>query len=80
MKQLVFLLSAFLAAFINLQAQDLDFGAKGGLNRSEVIGDFREGYKSRLSFHLGVFAEMPLKGRFSFHPELLYSSQGFTYV
>jgi hypothetical protein len=79
MKHIKFLFLLALSITTELEAQEFNFGLKGGVNRSSVIGDFRDGYNGRISFHAGVFAEIPLKGKFSFHPELVYSSQGFTY-
>lgn len=77
MKKIFYLLVIIFST--NLGAQELNFGVKGGINRSSVIGDLSIDYNGRISFHAGVFAEIPLKGKFSFHPELLYSSQGFTF-
>ncbi|NHF60327.1 PorT family protein [Flavobacteriaceae bacterium TP-CH-4] len=57
-------------------SQDLHFGIKAGLNRSNYVGDQYGDFKARTSFHVGVFAETPIGGIFSFHPELLYSRQG----
>ncbi|MDC6390841.1 porin family protein [Maribacter sp. PR1] len=57
-------------------AQDFNMGIKGGLNYSKTIAPGDDPFSARTSFHAGVFAEIPLRGKFSFHPEILYSSQG----
>ncbi len=69
----LFLLSSF------LKAQEVQFGLKGGLSYSSVIGDLTDGLKFRLSGHAGVFVELEFSENFSFKPEILYSSQGFQF-
>ncbi|GEQ86550.1 hypothetical protein ULMS_20580 [Patiriisocius marinistellae] len=61
------------------KAQDLKFGAKAGLNVASIGGDAYAGLgglDSRIAYHIGVFAEIPLIMKFSIQPELLYSAQG----
>jgi hypothetical protein len=51
------------------------FGTKVGLNLSNFIGDL--GYSDfKIGFNLGAFAEISLKHKLTFQPELLFSSQG----
>lgn len=72
---------AFLSATaIYAQADDTttQFGVKGGVNLSNITGDDIGDLDSRTSFNLGLFMEIPISGRFSFQPEVLYSGQGFT--
>jgi hypothetical protein len=76
MKKL-FIITMTLAAF-TLQAQDVTFGAKAGLNFASMTGDDAEGLDSRTSLHIGVTAEIELSDAFSVQPELLYSGQGYT--
>ena len=76
MKKL-FLLTFILTAF-TINAQDVTFGAKAGLNFASMTGDDAEGLDGRTSFHLGVTAEIAVSDVFSIQPELLYSGQGFT--
>tara|TARA_R100000306_G_scaffold8537_1_gene11813 strand:- start:1188 stop:1736 length:549 start_codon:yes stop_codon:yes gene_type:complete len=55
-------------------------GAKAGLNVASLGGDSYYGglgsLGSRTSFHIGGLVEIPLMGKFSIQPELLYSSEG----
>ena len=70
------------ATTIHAQSDDTttQFGVKGGVNLATVRGD-DIGEKNQLtSFHLGLFMEIPLSGRFSFQPEVLYSGQGYNMV
>lgn len=60
-------------------AQETHFGVKVGLNYSSIVGDLTQGVKFRFSGHAGVFLEIEFSDRFSFQPELLYSSQGFQF-
>lgn len=51
-------------------------GVKGGLNHSKTIAPGDDPFSARTSFHAGIFVEVPIRGKFSFHPEILFSSQG----
>lgn len=60
------------------KAQDFEFGLKGGLNVASIGGDSFAGatFDTRIAYHVGVFAQIPLLGKFSLQPEVLYSAQG----
>lgn len=73
------LLLLFSGFFLTSNAQETHFGVKAGLNYSSVVGDLTNGIKFRFSGHAGVFIDIELADRFSFQPELLYSSQGFQF-
>ena len=75
MKKLL-IITMTLAAF-TLQAQDVTFGAKAGLNFASLdITD--SNIDGRTSFHLGITAEFEMSDTFSIQSELLYSAQGAT--
>jgi len=77
MKRVPFLFFFLLFITSELKAQDLNFGIKGGLNYSNFISnEIYADFSSKSSFHFGAFLELPMKGKLSFHPELLYSRQG----
>ena len=57
-------------------AQGIKVGAKAGLNLSTVNGDDLDDAKSLIGFHLGAVAEISIADKFSFQPELLFSTQG----
>ncbi len=59
-----------------LQAQDISFGAKAGVNIASIEGDRTDNLDSRLSFHVGALVEFEITEKISFQPELIYSSQG----
>lgn len=77
---LVTMIGLFSATTIYAQSDDstTQFGVKGGVNLATITGDDVGDLDSRTSFHLGLFMEIPLSERFSFQPEVLYSSQGFS--
>lgn len=87
MKKLVLLsLCLMVGTFITTNAQGVfKAGVKGGLNIASIGGDSYYNttsgidYNSRIAFHIGGFLEVPLTEKFSFQPELLYSSQGSGY-
>jgi hypothetical protein len=58
------------------QAQEVQFGAKAGVNFANLTGDDADGADARTSFHVGAVAEIKINEKFSVQPELLYSSQG----
>lgn len=57
------------------QAQ-IRFGARAGLNISNVVGKETEGWKSKPGIFVGGFAEIPVLSKFSVQPELYYSMEG----
>ena len=59
-----------------VEAQDVQFGLKAGVNLATITGDVSGDFDSRTSFHLGILSEIEISEMFSFQPELLYSSQG----
>ena len=75
------ILFAMLLVSIGASAQawseQVQFGARGGVNFSTVIGDDYDSPDSRTSFYAGLLAELPVTERFSFQPEVFYSGQGY---
>ncbi|PQA93103.1 hypothetical protein B0A69_13175 [Chryseobacterium shigense] len=59
----------------------ITFGVKGGMNISSLTDGSEEGYsnyerKAKIGFNAGVFANIPVSGKFSIQPELLYNGLG----
>jgi hypothetical protein len=71
---LIALLSIVFLGGVN--AQNIHFGVKGGLNLANINGDYTEDLKTRTSFHVGGLAEILVLDQLYFQPELLYSAQG----
>lgn len=65
-----------LSIALTLNAQDIKFGAKAGANIASVTGEI-ESAGSRVAFHLGGMAEIPISNELFIQPELLFSSQGY---
>lgn len=78
MKKLLFCLAIAVFGIANLNAQDIDFGVKAGLNFTSISGDDVPDSGMNTDFHFGVMAELSITDKFSFQPELLYSGQGFS--
>ncbi len=76
MKKLFLCAAIAVFAFINLNAQEVKFGAKAGLNLASIVGDEADDFDGKTSFHFGVVAEIMISEKFSVQPELLYSAQG----
>lgn len=76
MKKLLFFIAIAVMCFVNLNAQEVKFGVKAGLNLANISGDDTEDLDGRTSFHIGGVAEIMITDKFSFQPELLYSAQG----
>ena len=79
MRKSLFLVVAFFLMLGIAQAQDFNFGVKGGINVASIGGNSYVGlggFGSKVAFHLGGVAEVPISEKFSIQPELLYSSQG----
>ena len=83
MKKLLLFTAVALFAFTTAQSQEFRLGAKAGVNIASFGGDSYVGRvrkpRSR-QFHVGGLVEIPLAGKFSLQPELLYSSQGVKLV
>ena len=78
MKKLLLFVTIVVLGINGAQSQEFRLGAKLGLNVASLGGDsYGVGsLGSRTSFHIGGLAEIPLMGKFSLQPELLYSSEG----
>ena len=75
MKKLLALILLTSLAFAPINAQDINFGAKAGINLSTLQPDLPDP-AARTSIHLGGMAEISINEMFSIQPELLYSAQG----
>jgi hypothetical protein len=80
-KNILFMFLAIFCFMANAQDEptngsDISFGLKGGLNFAMIAGDDTDDFDGRIAFHIGAVTEIPISDKFSFQPELLYSSQG----
>ena len=79
MKKILLIAVVTVLGLTNVNAQEIEFGAKGGLNFASVTGDNTEDIDMVTSFNFGVLSEIPVSDKFSFQPELLYSGQGYSF-
>lgn len=78
MKKTVLVMAISFLGFAEVNAQDISFGVKGGLNFASITGDNTSLKDDPVTaFNLGVMAEIPVSEKFSFQPEILYSGQGY---
>jgi hypothetical protein len=74
MKKL-FVLVLTTGVFFTASAQ-IQFGVKAGTNFATLAGAGSEGATTKVDFHGGGFARIPLVNSFFLQPELVYSRQG----
>ena len=78
MKKIVLTIVLTVLGLLNVNAQEVEFGAKLGVNFSSVRGDNSSDLEPVTAFNIGVVSEIPISEKFSFQPELLYSGKGFS--
>jgi len=80
MKKLLLFVAVTVISMNLDQSHEFRLGAKMEVNIASLGGHSYYGglgsLGSRTSFHIGGLAEIPLMGKFSLQPELLYSSEG----
>jgi hypothetical protein len=79
MKKILLLAVVTVLGFTNVNAQEIKFGAKGGLNFASISGNNSTGSDMVTSFNFGVLSEISISDKFSFQPELMYSGQGYSF-
>jgi opacity protein-like surface antigen len=85
MKKTILFTVLLVAISMNMQAQLVKFGIKGGVNYANQNGSDitvnGDNYQTDAitSYHAGLIAEIKLVDSFSIQPELLYSTQGASY-
>lgn len=80
MKKII--LTSLMFCTVSLFSQEIKFGAKAGLNLSNLNGDYPTKINeksSKIGFHIGGFAEYEINDKFTLQPELIFSTQGNTY-
>ncbi|KAA5821423.1 PorT family protein [Algibacter amylolyticus] len=79
MKKLLLIALVTVFGISHVNAQDIQFGGKLGINFATINGDNTGTLDPITSLvNFGVVAEMPINEKFAFLPELMYSIQGFS--
>jgi hypothetical protein len=78
MKKLLLVTAISILGLAHVNAQEVKFGVKGGLNFASVIGAESSQLEPITAFHFGGMAEIFISEKFSLQPELMYSGQGFS--
>ncbi|WP_188464153.1 porin family protein [Bizionia arctica] len=77
MKKLLLVAAIAVFGITNVKAQEIEFGAKVGVNLSDIYGDNTGLFDPITSiFNVGIMAEMSFSEKFSFQPEIMFSPQG----
>ncbi|WP_299683642.1 porin family protein [uncultured Dokdonia sp.] len=76
MKNLVLLIVIAVIGLTRMNAQEIQFGAKAGLNFATITNDAEDELDITSDVAFGLLAEIPISEKFSFQPELMYSGQG----
>jgi len=79
MKKILIISAIALFGLTAVNAQEVEFGIKGGINLATITGDDFVNFDNRTCFHFGAVVEIGISENFSFQPELLYSCQGSDY-
>ncbi|OBQ57275.1 PorT family protein [Tamlana sp. s12] len=78
MKKLLLVTAIILLGVANLNAQDIQFGVKGGLNFATISGDHTENIDMVTAFNIGGMVEIPVSEKLSVQPEIIFSGTGFS--
>ncbi len=82
MKKLLLIAAVAVFGFTSVNAQEVSFGAKAGLNFASVGGGDEENFPKntgKTAFNVGAVAKIGISEKFAVQPELVYSSQGFKF-
>lgn len=73
--QFFFLVGAFIGV-LQIHAQTVDLGLKGGVNFANIGAESDFDFEGKTGFHAGVVTEISFSERFSLQPEFMFSTQG----
>src|ERR1700712_4760182 len=76
----IYLFTVMVIAGFVVQAQNLQFGLKGGLNLSSIDNNTTANFSNRLGYHVGGLIHIPVSPQIAIQPEVVYSSEGAKYT
>lgn len=76
MKRIILIIFLAILSAYDINAQEIKFGVKAGVNFATITGDATDNVDTRTDFHIGAVVEIPLFDKLSLQPEWIYSSQG----
>jgi hypothetical protein len=79
MKKILVLAVITVLGFTNANAQKIKFGAKAGINITNITGNNTSSLEAVSAFNFGLVTEIPIAKKFSFQPELMFSGQGYSF-
>lgn len=82
MKTTIGIVTLILIGAMTMTAQT-EIGVRTGVainnsNISGVVGDILPDTRSHIGYSVGIYADITMNGSFSFHPEVAYTSRGFS--
>ena len=77
MKKILGLIAVLIFSLSFTQAQQTNFGIKGGYNSASIEVDNGTDYDAKSGLHVGGLAHIHVSSRFAVQPELVYSCQGW---
>jgi hypothetical protein len=78
MKKVILATVIAILGLTNVNAQDVEFGAKLSLNFASLQGDNTKDIGPVTDFSFGLMSEISITEKFSFQPELLYAGLGYS--
>ena len=88
MKKIIFTLVIAMGFLVKVDAQEIKYGIKAGVNMTDWHGDAKAALsdligvtqvletKSSIGYHAGAFMSIPVSDRFFIEPSVLYSKKG----
>jgi len=76
MKKYIIAAGVALLGLSSVNAQDINFGIKAGVNLANFSGDDVENNAMKIGAYAGAYANLGLTEKIFFQPELLFSMQG----
>jgi hypothetical protein len=78
MKKLLLFTAVIVLTTTTLEAQEISFGAKAGVNFASAVGNDADDLDGRTGFNVGAVARIGIGELFAVQPEVVYSAQGYS--
>lgn len=77
------IIATFIFISSSMLVAQIDIGIRTGIafnnnNISGIVGDILPDTRTHIGYSIGVYSDIPMNSSFSFHPEIAYSSKGFS--
>lgn len=75
----ILLFTLVVLCFTKSKAQSFELGAKAGVNFVVFTGDASDNHINLFNYHIGAVGRIAINEKFALQPELLYSTQRYSY-